>query len=178
MTAWTNAPPEDGYDANLQRCSTHRNSHNPDHTELAWILSCLTSVGRLERMTQYKEKGKDHSPNAGLLCYPVLMAADILLYDIDVVPVGDDQVQHVELTRDIAERVNKRIGPVFTLPKAETPRTGARIRNLIDPSKDPQRRHQPPPRVRPYRRRLGYREPRVTHERSHGSSACGSGGRV
>lgn len=110
-------------------------SHNQDHVELAWILSCIASVGQLGRMTQYKEKTSSTTSNAGLLCYPVLMAADILLYDTDEVPVGDDQVQHVELTRDLAERFNSRIAPVFNVPSVRTAKNGARVRNLIEPTR-------------------------------------------
>lgn len=110
-------------------------SHNPNHAELTWILSCFTPFGALGRMTQFKDKSRNKNVCAGLYLYPVLMAADILLYDTDLVPVGDDQVQHVELTRDIAMRVNQRLGDLFVVPRAEVPQVGARIRNLLDPSR-------------------------------------------
>lgn len=109
-------------------------SHVTAHAELAWILNCVTPVGWLERMTQYKEKSaKQESVGTGLLDYPVLQAADILLYDTDVVPVGEDQKQHVELTRDIAGRFNHLHGETFALPEAIIPKTGARIMGLDDP---------------------------------------------
>ncbi|MFA4845373.1 MAG: tryptophan--tRNA ligase [Patescibacteria group bacterium] len=108
-----------------------------EHTELAWILNCLVRMGELERMTQYKDKalGKGESVSVGLFDYPVLMAADILLYNTQLVPVGDDQKQHVELARDIAERFNKRFGETFTIPKPEIRKHGARIMALDDPKK-------------------------------------------
>ncbi len=112
-------------------------SHNFDHAQLAWILNCFTSVGQLQRMTQYKDKAKKQKDfiSAGLFDYPVLMAADILLYDIDEVPVGDDQKQHVELTRDIAERFNGRYGKdILRLPVPVIDRLGARIMSLQDPN--------------------------------------------
>lgn len=109
----------------------------PQHAELAWILQTLAKTGELERMTQYKDKS-DHGKkptSVGLFTYPVLMAADILLYDIETVPVGDDQKQHVELTRDLAERFNKKYGEVFTIPNPQINTNGARIRSLVDPEK-------------------------------------------
>ena len=111
-------------------------SHNPDHANLGWIFNCFTSMGQLNRMTQYKEKseGKDFV-SAGLFDYPVLMAADILLYDTTEVPVGEDQKQHVELTRDIAEKFNSKFGETFVLPKPIIPKTGGRIMSLVDPTK-------------------------------------------
>jgi len=109
-------------------------SHNPDHTSLAWILDCYASMGQLERMTQYKAKANQANTGVGLFNYPVLMAADILLYQTDLVPVGEDQKQHVELTRDLAEKFNARFGPVFKLPKVKTLSVGARIMSLQDPS--------------------------------------------
>jgi len=110
-------------------------SHVPAHTQLAWILNCNTYMGELNRMTQYKEKSRQHSENinAGLFSYPVLMAADILLYRTDLVPVGDDQKQHVELTRDIAQRFNRRYGDIFTIPEPYIPAVGARIMGLQNP---------------------------------------------
>jgi tryptophanyl-tRNA synthetase len=111
-------------------------SHVPAHAECCWILNCVTPVGWLERMTQYKSKAKEGvSVSTGLLDYPVLQAADILLYDADEVPVGEDQKQHVELSRDIAQRFNHLYGPTFVVPKVVLPETGARIRALNDPSK-------------------------------------------
>lgn len=106
------------------------------HAECAWILNCLTPLGWLERMTQYKSKSEQHeSVSAGLLVYPVLMAADILLYDANEVPVGEDQKQHVELTRDIAQRFNHLYGETFLLPEPVIPKSGARIRAFNDPSR-------------------------------------------
>jgi len=109
-------------------------SHVHEHAELSWILECVASFGELNRMTQFKEKslGKE-SARVGLFTYPVLMAADILLYQADRVPVGDDQRQHMELARDIATRFNHRYGDVFVVPQAAIPRVGARIMDLQDP---------------------------------------------
>lgn len=111
-------------------------SHVPEHTELMWLLNTITPVGQLERMTQYKEKSRSAKAGvmAGLLNYPVLMAADVLLYKASIVPVGDDQVQHVELMRDIAERFNKLFGETFPLPAVRLTK-GARIMALNDPSR-------------------------------------------
>lgn len=108
----------------------------PAHAQLGWILQCTANIGELERMTQFKDKarGKESVP-AGLLTYPPLMAADILLYDTEIVPVGEDQKQHVELTRDLAERFNKRYREVFVIPDIRIPKTGARIKSLQDPTK-------------------------------------------
>jgi tryptophanyl-tRNA synthetase len=117
------------------RCTLFVQSHVPVVTELTWILNCVATVGELRRMTQFKEKGKgQESVSAGLLDYPVLMAADILLYDTVEVPVGDDQIQHVELTRDIATRFNHRFGDVLVVPKATVPPVGARIKDLQNPT--------------------------------------------
>lgn len=112
-------------------------SHVPAHCELAWILNCYTQMGELNRMTQYKDKSKRYADNvtAGLFDYPVLMAADILLYQANLVPVGDDQKQHVELCRDIATRFNKLYGDTFTLPECYFPKAGARVMSLQDPTK-------------------------------------------
>jgi tryptophanyl-tRNA synthetase len=112
-------------------------SHVPQHAELAWILNCYTQVGELGRMTQFKDKSKRHNENinAGLFDYPVLMAADILLYQSNLVPVGEDQKQHLELTRDVAQRVNNLYGPIFTVPEPFIPKVGARIMSLDDPTK-------------------------------------------
>lgn len=105
------------------------------HSELGWILDCNTQLGELERMTQFKDKARQHKENinAGLFTYPCLMAADILLYQTSFVPVGEDQKQHVELTRDIATRVNNKYGKVFTLPEVMLPKMGARIMGLDNP---------------------------------------------
>ena len=108
-----------------------------EHAGLAWILNCVARVSELERMTQFKDKAKKQRENvlAGLLTYPVLMAADILLYHTDLVPVGHDQKQHLELTRDIAERFNRDFGETFRLPDPFIPKVGAKIMALDDPSK-------------------------------------------
>lgn len=112
-------------------------SHVPTHAQLAWLLNCYTQFGELSRMTQFKDKSALHSDNinAGLFTYPCLMAADILLYNADVVPVGADQKQHLEITRDIAQRVNGIYGNVFTVPDAYIPKNGARVMSLQDPTK-------------------------------------------
>jgi tryptophanyl-tRNA synthetase len=123
-----------------QRSLLFVQSHVRAHAELTWLLNCTATFGELRRMTQFKEKsdregGGQESVSVGLFDYPVLMAADILLYDTDEVPVGDDQRQHVELTRDIATRFNYQFGDVFTIPKATFPPFGARIMDLQDPTK-------------------------------------------
>ena len=112
-------------------------SHVSAHAELSWILNCFTYMGELNRMTQFKDKSAKHADNinAGLFTYPVLMAADILLFQSDVVPVGLDQMQHLEITRDIAERFNNIYGDVFTVPEAYIGKVGAKIMSLQDPSK-------------------------------------------
>ena len=112
-------------------------SHVSGHAELAWILNCFTYMGELNRMTQFKDKSAKHADNinAGLFTYPVLMAADILLYQADVVPVGIDQMQHLELTRDQAIRFNNVYGDVFTIPEAYIGKVGAKIMSLQDPAK-------------------------------------------
>ncbi len=112
-------------------------SHVPAHCQLAWVLNCYTQVGELTRMTQYKDKSKRYADNvtAGLFDYPVLMAADILLYQANLVPVGDDQKQHIEITRDIATRFNNIYGETFVLPEGYFPKAGARVMSLQDPSK-------------------------------------------
>jgi tryptophanyl-tRNA synthetase len=108
----------------------------PEHAELAWMLTCVTPVGWLERMTQYKAKSQaQETIGDGLLQYPVLMAADILLYQANVVPVGDDQSQHLELARDIAQRFNSLYGDTFTMPATHLPTVGARIMGLDEPDK-------------------------------------------
>ena len=112
-------------------------SHVPGHAELAWILNCFTYMGELNRMTQFKDKSAKHEDNinAGLFTYPVLMASDILLYQTDVVPVGIDQMQHLELTRDIAQRFNNIYGDVFVIPEPYIGKTGAKIMSLQSPDK-------------------------------------------
>ncbi len=112
-------------------------SHVSAHAELSWILNCFTYMGELNRMTQFKDKSTKHADNinSGLYTYPVLMAADILLYQSDVVPVGVDQKQHLELTRDIAERFNNLYGDVFTIPEPYIGKVGAKVMSLQDPSK-------------------------------------------
>jgi tryptophanyl-tRNA synthetase len=111
-------------------------SHVSCHVELMWVLSCYTYIGELSRMTQFKEKSERHADNinAGLYTYPVLMAADILLYSADLVPVGADQKQHLEITRDIAQRFNNIYGDVFTVPEPYIPKAGARIMSLAEPN--------------------------------------------
>jgi len=120
------------------RCTLFVQSQVPQHAELAWLLECTASMGELSRMTQFKDKsakGGEESARVGLFAYPVLMAADILLYDTDLVPVGDDQRQHLELTRDLAQRWNTRYGDTFVIPNAAIPPAGggARIMDLQDP---------------------------------------------
>lgn len=112
-------------------------SHVSGHAELAWILNCFTYMGELNRMTQFKDKAAKHADNinAGLFTYPVLMAADILLFQSDVVPVGIDQMQHLELTRDVAQRFNGIYGDVFTIPEPYIGKVGAKIMSLQDPAK-------------------------------------------
>jgi tryptophanyl-tRNA synthetase len=109
----------------------------PEHTELTWVLSCIARMGELERMTQFKDKAKGNRERAGvgLFIYPVLMAADILLYQTDLVPIGKDQKQHLELTRDLAERFNRDYGQMFKIPEPYIPPVGANILSLQDPTK-------------------------------------------
>ncbi|HUJ66117.1 MAG TPA: tryptophan--tRNA ligase [Acidimicrobiales bacterium] len=121
-------------------CTLFVQSHVPAHAQLAWVLECTASVGELRRMTQFKDKsakGGEEAARAGLFTYPVLMAADILLYDTDRVPVGDDQRQHLELARNLAQRFNARYGETFVVPEASIPPPGrgARIMDLQDPDK-------------------------------------------
>ena len=120
-----------------ERCSLFVQSHVAEHTELAWLLTCVTPMGWLGRMTQFKEKseGQREKISAGVFAYPVLMAADILLYQTDAVPVGDDQKQHVELSRDLAQRFNNIYGEVFTVPQPIIRQVGARIMGLDDPTR-------------------------------------------
>jgi tryptophanyl-tRNA synthetase len=116
-------------------CTLFVQSHVPEHTELAWLMECTAAFGELSRMTQFKDKSaRSGFVSGGLFTYPALMAADILLYDTTHVPVGDDQRQHVELTRDLAERFNSRYGPTFVMPEATFPRAGARVMDLQDPT--------------------------------------------
>ena len=112
-------------------------SQNPAHAELAWVLNCYTYMGELQRMTQFKDKSSRHAENinAGLFTYPVLMAADILLYQTDFVPVGKDQMQHIEICRDIAQRFNSIYGDVFKIPHGMLSKSGAKIMSLQEPTK-------------------------------------------
>lgn len=112
-------------------------SHVPEHSQLGWVMECTVSFGELSRMTQFKDKSAKREADfvsAGLFTYPALQAADILIYDADEVPVGEDQRQHIEITRDIAIRFNHRFGDTFTLPKATHPKAGARVMDLQDPT--------------------------------------------
>jgi len=120
------------------KCSLFFQSHVHEHAELAWILNCVTYMGELSRMTQFKDKtknAKDANIGSGLFTYPVLMAADILLYNADMVPVGVDQKQHLELTRNLAERFNQAFGETFKVPEPYIPKVGAKIMSLQDPEK-------------------------------------------
>ena len=118
------------------RCTLFCQSHVTEHSEAAWLLSAVTGFGQLGRMTQFKEKGEGKEfVSAGLFTYPVLMAGDILLYQTDIVPVGDDQRQHIELARDVAERFNARYGETFKVPRGVFPEVGARIMDLQEPAK-------------------------------------------
>jgi tryptophanyl-tRNA synthetase len=119
-----------------ERSTVFVQSHVTAHAEAAWLLGSVTSFGELRRMTQFKEKSDQHEfVSAGLFTYPVLMAGDILLYQTDVVPIGDDQRQHLELARDIAERFNSRFGETFKLPEGRYPEVGARIMDLQEPER-------------------------------------------
>ncbi|MSZ98456.1 MAG: tryptophan--tRNA ligase, partial [Actinobacteria bacterium] len=112
-------------------------SHVPEHSQLGWIMECTVSFGELSRMTQFKDKSAKREAefvSAGLFTYPALQAADILLYDANEVPVGDDQRQHIEITRDIAMRFNHRFGETFVIPKSVTPPSGARVMDLLNPT--------------------------------------------
>ncbi len=118
-------------------CTLFVQSHVAEHTRLAWLLECTASIGELQRMTQFKDKSSRKTGefiSAGLLTYPTLMAADILLYDTNRVPVGDDQRQHIELARDVAIRFNSRYGDTFVVPEAAIPRAGARVMDLQEPT--------------------------------------------
>jgi tryptophanyl-tRNA synthetase len=120
-----------------ERSTIFIQSDVPEHAELTWVLSCISRMGELERMTQFKDKGKGNTERAGvgLFTYPVLMAADILLYQTNLVPIGQDQKQHLELTRDIAERFNRDFGETFAIPDAYIPPVGAKIMSLQEPDK-------------------------------------------
>ncbi|MGL4735397.1 MAG: tryptophan--tRNA ligase [Enterovibrio sp.] len=120
-----------------KQCTLFVQSHVPEHAQLSWILNCYTQMGELSRMTQFKDKSQRHSENinTGLFSYPVLMAADILLYQANLVPVGNDQTQHLEICRDIATRFNNLYGDIFTIPQPYIPEIGARIMSLQDPTK-------------------------------------------
>ena len=120
-----------------ERCALFVQSHVPEHPQLAWVLSCLTGFGEASRMTQFKDKASRHGAersSVGLFTYPILQAADILLYQADAVPVGEDQRQHLELTRDLAQRFNSRFGQVFTVPAPYIIRDTAKITDLQDPT--------------------------------------------
>lgn len=120
-----------------QQATVFVQSHVPEHSQLCWLMECTVSYGELSRMTQFKDKAAKREADfvsAGLFTYPALQAADILLYDADEVPVGEDQRQHVEITRDIAIRFNGRFGETFVLPKVVTPRSGAKVNDLQDPT--------------------------------------------
>src|SRR5438067_904763 len=120
-----------------ERATIFVQSHVPEHTELTWILNCIATMGELSRMNQFKEKTRaraQDSASVGLFDYPVLQAADILIYDADLVPVGEDQRQHLELTRNIAQRFNNRFGETFVVPEAAIPKVGAKIYDLQDPT--------------------------------------------
>lgn len=120
-----------------EKCVLYLQSHVHEHAELTWVLNTFTYVGEMERMTQFKDKSAKHADNInmGLMDYPVLMAADILLYQTDVVPVGVDQRQHLEITRDIAIRFNNAYSPTFTVPEGVYMKVGAKINDLLDPTK-------------------------------------------
>ncbi|MEU3468655.1 tryptophan--tRNA ligase [Streptomyces sp. NPDC006687] len=120
-----------------ERCTLFIQSHVPEHAQLGWVMNCITGFGEASRMTQFKDKsakGGVNSASVGLFTYPILQVADILLYQANAVPVGEDQRQHVELTRDLAERFNHRFGPTFTLPAAHIVKEVAKIYDLQDPS--------------------------------------------
>ena len=119
-----------------EKCTLFIQSHVIGHAELAWVLGCLTPIGELQRMTQFKDKTAKGAPiNSGLLFYPVLMAADILLYNADIVPVGDDQKQHLELARNVAERFNSTYSETFKIPEPQIASTGSRVLSLQDPTR-------------------------------------------
>jgi len=120
-----------------ERCTLFMQSHVPEHTQLSWVLGCLTGFGEASRMTQFKDKARNSGADrttVGLFTYPILQAADILLYQVNVVPVGEDQRQHLELTRDLAQRFNRRFGQTFTLPEPYIVHSTAKIADLQDPT--------------------------------------------
>ena len=128
-----------------ERCTIFIQSQVAEHTQLAWLVECTVSMGELRRMTQFKDKSEGQEfVSAGLFTYPALMAADILLYDVDRVPVGDDQRQHLELARDVAARFNHRYGEIFKLPEAAIPKIGARIMDLQEPRGKMGKSHESP----------------------------------
>lgn len=120
-----------------QKSTIFIQSHVPEHVQLSWILSCYTYFGELSRMTQFKDKSTryEENINVGLFCYPTLMAADILLYQSEQIPVGDDQKQHLELSRDIAQRFNALYGDIFKIPQPIIPKSGGRVMSLLEPTK-------------------------------------------
>ena len=120
---------------NTKKSILYVQSMLPQHAELSWVLQCCTQFGELSRMTQFKDKSKNNSVNAGLFCYPVLMAADILLHNPDVVPIGEDQKQHLELVKTVAKRFNNLYGETFKIPKEYISKTGAKIMSLTNPEK-------------------------------------------
>ena len=143
-------------------------SHVAQHSQLAWLLECTASFGELSRMTQFKEKAdRQQFVSAGLFTYPALMAADILLYDTDRVPVADDQRQHLELTRDIAERFNNRYGDTFVVPAADIPKVGARIMDLQEPTRKMSKSDRLPAGHRAHARPAGHHREEVQASR-HG----------
>jgi tryptophanyl-tRNA synthetase len=117
-----------------ERCTLFVQSHVPEHTELAWIFSCITGFGEASRMTQFKDKSAQGNAGVGLFTYPILQVADITIYQADRVPVGEDQRQHIELTRDLVQRFNTRFGPTFTMPEAHIVKETAKIFDLQEPS--------------------------------------------
>jgi len=118
-----------------ERCALFIQSHVPEHAELAWIFSCITGFGEASRMTQFKDKAtRNNTAGVGLFTYPILQAADIAIYQADRVPVGEDQRQHLELTRDLVQRFNTRFGPTFTMPEAHIVKATAKIADLQDPT--------------------------------------------
>ena len=169
-----------------ERCTLFVQSHVREHTELTWILNCVATFGELRRMTQFKEKSEgQESVSVGLFDYPVLMAADILVYDTDRVPVGDDQRQHLELARDVAVRFNHRFGETLVVPEAAIPPVAARVMDLQEPTAKMSKSADSPGHDRPARGsgrdhqaaaqrgdRLGHRRPLRSRARSRASRTC------
>jgi tryptophanyl-tRNA synthetase len=120
---------------NPEKCLIFIQSHVPEHTELTWLLNTIAKIPELEKMTQFKDKSSKSGVGVGLFDYPVLMASDILLYDTDLVPVGEDQLQHIEITRTLAKRFNRKFGDTFVIPEAYMQKEGMRIMGLDDPTK-------------------------------------------